>query len=352
MNKRKIFRPWFILLISLLMLIVATLAYFQFFYKAKRVDSGMVRLERIFRDHKNIVSGVRFSPDDALVLSGSVDSTLIIRERESGKIIRIIKQPSGISFIDLSQDGHFIVTGSYDHMVRLWSFDDGRLLKTFSGHEGTVWTVCFSPDGKYIASSGDDAVIKIWDVASGQLVRNLKGHKRIVWSVKFSPDGSRLVSCSFDFSLKTWNVSDGRLLRDNREHTETVVDAAFSHDGRLLASTSDDQTVRIWNTVDGSLVRMMHTPEHIQAAAFSPDDKYLVTGGRDKPMIGELLQNFFGDAHYNKGVSARLWDVQTGQLLHTFVQHENDVMEIAYSHNGKWIATASADRTVGLWQIQ
>jgi WD40 repeat protein len=350
MNKSIILRPWFILLISLLILILATLAYFQFFYQAKRVDSGMVRLERIFRDHKDIVSGVRFSPNDSLVLSGSVDSTLIIRERQSGKIIRIIKQPAGISFIDLSTDGHYIVTGSYDHLVRLWNFDDGRLLKTFSGHEGTVWTVCFSPDGKYIASSGDDAIIKIWDCSSGKLVRNLKGHTRIVWSVRFSPDGNRLVSCSFDFSLKTWNVSDGRLLRDNREHTETVVDAAFSHDGKLLASTSDDKTVRIWNTGDGSLVRMMHTPEHVQAVAFSPDDKYLVTGGRDKPMIGELLQNFFGDSHYNKGVSARLWDVQTGQLLHSFVQHENDVMEIDYSHNGKWIATASADRTVALWE--
>ncbi len=50
----------------------------------------------------------------------------------------------------------------------------------------------------------------------------------------------------------------------------------------------------------------------MQAVAFSSDDKRLLTGGRDKPMIGEFLQNFFGDSYVNKGVSARLWDVNSG----------------------------------------
>jgi len=91
--------------------------------------------------------------------------------------------------------------------------------------------------------------------------------------------------------------------------------------------------------------------EHVQAVAFSPDNKRLITGGRDKPMIGEFLQGIFGDSRYNPGVSARLWDVETGELLQTFTKHGNDVMDVAYSHDGNWIATASADRTVEVWKI-
>ena len=95
----------------------------------------------------------------------------------------------------------------------------------------------------------------------------------------------------------------------------------------------------------------MEVAEHVQAVAFSPDDKRLLTGGRDKATIGEFLQNFIGDSKFNKGVSARLWDVETGKLLQTFSSHANDVMDVAYSHDGKTIATASADKTVEVWNI-
>ena len=95
----------------------------------------------------------------------------------------------------------------------------------------------------------------------------------------------------------------------------------------------------------------MKVPEHVQAIDFSPDDKRLLTGGRDKPMIGELLQNFFGDSKINPGVSARLWDLTTGSLLQTFSRHANDAMDVAYSHDGNWIATASADKTVEIWKL-
>ena len=68
-------------------------------------------------------------------------------------------------------------------------------------------------------------------------------------------------------------------------------------------------------------------------------------------MIGEFLQGIFGDSKFNPGVSARLWDIETGNLLQTFSKHGNDAMDVAYSHEGKWIVTASADRTVELWKV-
>lgn len=95
----------------------------------------------------------------------------------------------------------------------------------------------------------------------------------------------------------------------------------------------------------------MKVAEHVQAVAFSPDDKLLLTGGRDKPMIGELLQGIFGDSKFNPGVSARLWDIETGALVQTFTTHTNDVMDVAYSYTGKWIAMASADKTADLWVL-
>lgn len=332
-------------------IIIAILAYYQLLYKSKRVDSGIALPDKVFTEHRYIVTAVRFSPGDSLMVTGSVDSSIKIWERGSGKVVQEIRHPEAISYLDLSTDGKYIVTGSYDSKVRLWRISDGTMIKEFNGHTGTVWTVAFNPDGSKIASSGDDAVINVWDVATGNLIQKLKGHKRIVWAVKFSPDGTKIASGSFDFSLRLWNVADGKLLWDNKEHTETVVDLAFSHDGKLLASTSDDKTIRLWNVSEKKLVRTMTVAEHVQAVAFSPDDKRLLTGGRDKPMIGEFLQTVFGDSKFNKGISSRLWEVETGKLLQTFSSHANDVMDVAYSHDGNWIATASADKTVEIWRI-
>ena len=104
---------------------------------------------------------------------------------------------------------------------------------------------------------------------------------------------------------------------------------------------------------NGKLIRTLSDgDEHVQAVAISPDNKWLICGGRDKPMMGEFLQNFFGDSHYNKGVSMRLWDIQFGNLLQTFSKHANDVNDVAYSTDGNWIASASSDKTVIVWKFQ
>lgn len=179
-----------------------------------------------------------------------------------------------------------------------------------------------------IVSSGDDAVVNIWDVNMGLLIRSLKGHSLVVWSAKFSPDGTKIASCSFDKTFKLRDALDGQLLRNNADHGATVVAVAFSQDGKIMATTGDDKTIRIWNAATGGHIRTMKVAEHVQAVAFSADDKLLMTGGRDKPMIGEFLQNIFGDSKFNKGVSARIFDVQTGQLLQTFTEHANDVNDV------------------------
>ena len=334
-----------------ILIVFAILFYYQLFYKSPRVDNGIATLQLVFDKHAGIVTSVRFTPSDSLIVTSSVDSTIKVWRKETGEIVKQIKHPCAIAYMDLSADGNCAVTGGYDSNVRVWNIHEGTLLKEFKGHNGTVWHVAISADNKKIASGGNDGVINIWDVETGQRLHRLTGHKRIVWSVKFSPDGTQLASASFDFTMKLWNVASGKLVWDNKEHKETVVDLAFSHSGKMLASTSDDKTIKIWNVAERRLIRTMKVAEHVQAVAFSPDDKRILTGGRDKPLIGEFLQEIFGDSKFNPGVSARLWNVETGALLQTFTRHGNDVQDVAYSHDGRWICTASADKTVDVWKL-
>ena len=115
--KKKGRRKLFIILPLLIILVV--LAYYQLLYKSGRVDNGIAKLEMIFDKHRDIVTSVRFSPGDSLMVTSSVDSTIKIWKRATGGIIKEIKQVSGIAYMDLSSDGNYVVTGSYDSTVRL-----------------------------------------------------------------------------------------------------------------------------------------------------------------------------------------------------------------------------------------
>ena len=336
---------------SLLLSLFIYLGYYQLWHHSKQVNSHIYLLNKVLNSHLSDIWSVKFSPNGNWIASGSVDSTVKIWNKDSGKVILNIKQPYGITSIDFSPDGNYLATVSYDAKVSVWKLPEGLLVKEFIGHIGTVWSVNFSPDGKAIASCGEDATIKLWNVETGQIVRTFQGHTRNVWDVKFSPDGNYLASGSFDKTVRIWNVRDGKLLHILANHTEAIVAITFSPDGQKLVSTSDDRTIKLWNTNNWSLIFSLKTPEHNQAADFSPNNKLLLTGGRDKSALGEFLQNIFGDSEYNKGVSMRLWDAQTGQLLQTFSKHSNDVNDVSFSPDGKSIASVSSDKTIALWQL-
>lgn len=338
--------------IGIVVLIMILLLTYPIYHSPDIINNNIARLSKVFTEHKSDVWAVRFSPDGNLLASGSVDSTVIIRNVHTSDVMKILHQPQGITGIDFSGDGNYIATSSYDGKIRVWNVAEGKLSKTFAGHEGTAWCVAFSPDGKSVASCGEDKLVKIWDISTGNILRELKGHTLNIWAIKFSPDGKRLASGSFDRTVKLWDVSTGALLNNLNEHTEAVVDLAFSHDGKALATTSDDKTIKLWNAQSATLLKTFKVAEHVQAVAFSPDNKRLLTGGRDKDQIGEFVQNFTGNSKYFKGVSARLWDIATGQILQTFSQHENDVNDVAISPDGHWFATASSDATVELWRIE
>jgi WD40 repeat protein len=345
---KKIFKRF---LLAGILFLIALLIYHQFFFKAKRVESNIYKSVRVLQSHRSDVWSAKFDATGRWLASGSVDSTIIIWDVKQGTPYKILEHPAGVTSLDLSPDGNFLVSASYDSKIRLWKLPEGILYKELTGQQGTVWSVDFNPDGKTLASCGEDKMIRTWDVSTGQLLKTMPGHERNVWDIKYSADGKILASGSFDKTIKIWNAVEGKLLQTISSHTEAVVSLAFSHDGKKLVSTSDDKTIKIWNTVDWSLFLTLDVPEHAQSSDFSPDDRFLLTAGRDKPATGEFLQNFFGDSKMNKGVSMRLWEVQTGRLLQTFDLHANDVNDATFSRDGKWIASASSDKTIGIWGV-
>jgi WD40 repeat protein len=107
--------------------------------------------------------------------------------------------------VAVSPDGHHIVFGSVDNLVKVWSVSGGMEVASLARHTGYVCS-----DGQHIVSGSWDELVKVWSVSGGKEVASLAGHTNFVCSVAFSPDGQHIVSGSLDNMVKVWSVSGGK----------------------------------------------------------------------------------------------------------------------------------------------
>ncbi|MEH2065639.1 MAG: serine/threonine-protein kinase [Nostoc sp.] len=293
---------------------------------------------------------------------------------------------SSVNALAISPDSKTLASGGDDKNIKLWDLNTKKVLASLSGHSQAVKSVSFSPNGQILATASDDKSIKLWQVETLKEICTLLGHSHAVKSVAFSPDGQILASGSWDKTIKLWDVNTGREVNTITGHQLQVSSVAFSPDGKLLASASYDRTTRLWQIPTrgrgaGSRLAVsvaergqgdMNSAElkdHSQGAediptfplppaplppvenrpcysllstlsghawavltvAFSPDGRILATGSDDNTI--------------------KLWEVNTGQLICTLVGHSWSVVAVAFSADGETLLSASCDKTVKLWRV-
>src|SRR5262245_33339344 len=156
-------------------------------------------------------------------------------------------------------------------------------------------------------------------------------------AVAFSADGEYLVTGSKDGKVRAWDAENGQPVGTPGTHLRQILGVVFSRDGQQLASASGDGKVKVW-AWDTTRPGQMQNPEFECEArvpgvylnvAFSPDGRWLVTGGEE--------------------YTVRIREVQTGRELEPLRGHTGDVCSVAFSPDGRWLATAGEDTTVRIW---
>lgn len=281
---------------------------------------------------------LRFSPDGKSIAVSRGDGTLRIYDVATRTLRDVLIGHSDLAEgLAFSPDGNRLVSAGSD--VRVWDLTRQPGALVLDGHKDLAWQIAFSPEGRMIASASKDGTVRLWSVKDGRELATLP-HGEWVNSVAFSPDGVRLATTNDDKLVRLWNPLTAEKVATLTGHTAVTECATFSPDGKLLASGGKTGEIKLWDAATGNELISLSSPNHhlIWSLAFSPDGKYLVAaeGGVESLAIetGHLLT---------------VWDVSSRQLLKTLVGHSSDVRAIAFSPDGKLLASGSFDDTIKLW---
>lgn len=296
-----------------------------------------------------------------------------------------------ITSLDFSPDGKLLAVAGY-HEILLHKADGSGLVARLVGMAERIEALAFSPDGKLLAAAGGDPArsgeIQVWDVAKRKLVLSVPITYDTVFGVSWAPDGKTIAFGCADNSLRAIDAKTGKQTLFQGAHSDWVLDTVFSVDGSHLVSVSRDRSMKLTEVGTQRFVDNITsiTPGALKGGLMSvsrhPKRDELLIGGTDgvpkiykmhrekKRVIGDdfnLVRAFesmpgrvcavrfsqdgnrlvAGSTAEEKG-EIRIYAYSDGKLLAKLDGQRGGVYAVAFSPDGKKIASAGFDGVVRL----
>lgn len=354
------------------------------------------RLLRVLPDDSSLLSSA-YSPDGRFIATGTFDGKLTVWDAGSGSRLWGPKAMGAhVYFVRFSRDGQrlfacsspqqksFNSSGPMPNFFAVLDARSGREVfsatEVLPGMSTNLFWSTFSPDQRWLAVSQRGAVVRVFNLRDGRPVTELRGHTDEVLFLSFSADGSLLASASADKTVRLWHLPSGEPVGRPLEHRLPVMRAILTDDGRHLVTGSlaeseceiqawdvptgrrvgeplkgqewitmfvepgaggrffggvsggKDDFTRAWHLASFSEALPTFEMANSQCWAFSPDGKRLAIGGDD--------------------YMARVWSLETGELMQGPFRHNRWVHSVQFSPDGTRLLTGSDDGNARLWDLR
>jgi RNA polymerase sigma factor (sigma-70 family) len=368
-------------------------------------------------EQKGLLDIAAFSPDgDTLAVArgpltetGEEESVVCVVDTVTLKEMRKLAAVKGggpndiqvFQGLALSPDGKLLAAATSPGRIRLWHTDTGKEACTCQGNRVFGCPLAFSADGKMLAGM-DSGTVRFWEAATGkEMVTARGGHKHPLSAVAFASDGATLISRSWDSSARIWDPATGEERRqiaaapeDSDDYHLIGIDSAASPDGKTITLLDlawplkpgpFGVVIRQWDMNARREVcrHVRKIGEQLPAAPIlSPDGTTVAfvpqIDGPEKELQVCLLESATGKLRFKlkganpaystdgklvattrageKDDSFTLWDTATGKELCTVPAPAGHVYRVAFSPDGKMLATVSnvtcqVNNTIHLWTL-
>ena len=378
-------------------------AYIAFSDDGKRIATGGFDTDTIIWETEtgkrvsnlsgrtNMAYNVAFSADGTQLWSGGRTRW----DLRTGRGLRVVPPTSEKTYGVPSPDGRVLAVMTMNSsLLKLVEVPTGKQLFQLapSGETGVVQKMKFSADGSMLAViyvPGTDQAqapvtatsftrgsqVKIWDVKTGRELHSLATNNDMPSEAGFSADGRTIATIGSMGQISLWDVQSGSKLRDlatspMKTFTAPVLNPGQIKRGQMPQMPNMADIAAMMTNVMGTMTAgtMGRT---VTSLAFSPDGKTLVTGGVESKanidmaaiMSGATIgkrpkgsknpdpQDLMKDFKVEAIGQVKIWDVATGQEIGLLQGHGRAVDKVAFSRDGKLLATAGTDHTIKIWDL-